>query len=309
MSYHGMGLDPVLTPGMTLTLTPTSTLNYATTRTASTTPATAGIGFSGEKGRLNALKIMLRPYLVAMQDAVTSRSLSLAEKAVLAERLRAARKLASAIELVRPAAAGWIRADIDKLATIHTSGYLPTADDMALLLKSGNTAARDFSGQIAQAWNDLVRSLSAGGLWPSSRPSGGATINVGGRVIGTTGNPLINKSVADAGAAAAAADQARRELDAANARRDAEAAAIATRAEADAAAAQVAALQEAVAQAAATASAETAALQAALQQAEAIAAEAAQRVAEEARKKSKLWLWGLGAVVVAGAGYMVLRKK
>lgn len=317
MSYsYGMGLAFQPTANLAVNAPATSSLTAVTTRSVSAPMPGVSMGFSGEKGRLRAIEIMLRPYLVALQQATLSGTLTLPEKAQLAERYKATRNLDVALAAVQPAAGGWVRRDIEKLQAIAASGNLPTGTDINLLTKSGNTSAFQYAKQIAQAWGELRASLRASGWWKDA-PSGGSAGAgiyrgiVGGTLFGgSTGNPAADLSREGAVNAAVAAERAAAEAEAARQRADSEAVISAARAEAAAAAAAAASLQNALAQAQAATAEQQVQLQAALQQAEAAAADAAQRAqAELDSKKSTLWKWGLAALAIGGVGYLVLRKR
>lgn len=322
MSYHGLGFDAseMLNRQAERSKTTATTATEMSYSTSATSAKSADIGFRGERGRLQAMKIMMPAYVRALSDAVQSRALSLAEKSQLADRRGAARSLQGALDAVRPHEAGWIRKDIDQLRAIAASGRLPTAADLRLLTKAGASGARDLAGRISQAWTDLHKSLLARGRWPRSAvTTESKTVSAPSTSWGTwrgAGYSAPSKPTAPSAPSAAEEDARRKEALRAEERRrmqsESNARIAEARAEAERAEAEAEALREAVAQAREVASEQAEELASRLAQVEAAAAQARSRAEAELqaqRKKGQLWMWGLGALAIGLGGYGLWRAS
>lgn len=125
--------------------------------------APAAMSFADERGRLQALQILARPYAAVLAEAVRAQGLTMADRARLAEMMKTTRQLSAALGAVSPHPRGWIRADIDRLKRVVP--LLPQPSDMQLLARAGQGAAVGYARQILQAWAELFGSLRAGGWW------------------------------------------------------------------------------------------------------------------------------------------------
>lgn len=132
------------------------------------TPTGTAMSFADERGRLQALQVLARPYAVALAEAMRAPGLSITDRARLAEMSKVARQLSAAVSSVSPHARGWVRADIERLKAVVP--LLPQPADMELLARAGQSSAVGYARRILQAWGELFGSLRAGGWWTAEAP-------------------------------------------------------------------------------------------------------------------------------------------